>query len=202
VRSSTVLLAAFALSAATGAQAAVLRLTPAIQAAADGDRVVLRWEGVPDAAVEQEVLVSLDGGSRWIEVRRLEIEARELELRLPRGVAADVLFALRTGDEERELEEAVAAPVRLPTRAALAVPIVLPTALGRRGDRRTDGSGGGRELPPALEPCREDGLERLRKASADSAWLRPPSSSNGGGLDPVTQVPAGGAAPRSIPLRT
>jgi hypothetical protein len=162
---------------AAGARAKpLLDIMPAVEATATGDSVVLRWSGVPAAAVEQEVLISLDAGRHWVEIVRLpSIEEREREVPLPRGLAGSVLFAIRVGDGTRELGQGATAALRPASGAAARNRDRTAVHLSSPSDPFTAPSRSGRELPLVSESDPELELERLARrawqASRRSPWV-------------------------------
>jgi hypothetical protein len=181
------------------------RATATVERSAAGDTAIVRWTGVPDDAVEQEILLSLDGGRTWLEIARpSSIAERAIEVPLPRGVEADLRFAVRAGDEELELGEWETAPLRVAPAPSEERSLEVLASWSAPGDPRTDPGPGGNHLPRAAESRLEEGLERPeREASAlRGVVIAPPgdrsagpSARRSGSLAELT------ATPLSIPLR-
>lgn len=181
------------------------RATATVELSADGDTAIVRWGGVPDDAVEQEVLLSLDGGRTWLEIARpSSIADRAIEVPLPRGVEADLRFAVRAGDEELELGEWETSSLHVAPAPAEERSLEVLASWCAAGDPRTDPGPGGGHLPRVAESRLEEGLERPeREVSALRGIVNPPQGQGAPGTWSGRGGPLGGltATPTSIPLR-
>lgn len=136
---------------------------PSIEMANLGDRVILRWGELPVEAVEQEILMSIDGGKHWVEIARpATIDVREWELRLPSGVDAEIRFAIRAGNELEELGEAATPSIELTERRDSKDPTAVIAGWQSGVPRQAD-PGQGHDLPLLVEPNRDEGQERFDK---------------------------------------
>lgn len=167
MRTAWVVFCTVFLAAASAVTAEPLLATgPSVEVSPSGDRVIVRWGDLPAEAVEQEVLISIDGGRNWAEIARpTSIDVRRIEVGLPRGVDALVRFAVRAGDQLRELGEAESAPLEL-LAAREPEDSVMVIAGWRSGERPQADPGQGSELPPVLEPGQDKRLERLPKSKS------------------------------------
>jgi hypothetical protein len=197
-------LAALVAGATTARAEPVERATATVELSAAGETALVRWTGVPNEAVEQEVLLSLDGGRTWLEVARpTSIADREIEIPLPQGVAADLRFAVRAGDEASELGEWETSTLRVtPARDGTAS---LGVAAGwRAGDSRTDPGHGRSDPLRAAESRFEEEVARPEREAAAPRGVTKPAASGGAAGHLISRSGPFrnlDGSPPSIPLR-